>query len=203
MSYLSNIPLAEGITHGFKKFNKTILIVSRLSHEKNIYLVIRALARLGAAFSQTGLVIVGDGPQKQALVQAVKKYGLTDRVIFEGWQDNLATYFRSADLFVLSSDYEGWGLTVVEAMAAGCPVAMTDVGCAGELVINRQNGLISPVKDEIALSKTMAEILQDEKLAQDLKQRALQTISFLPGKEAYLADYKKLFEKTIDNYSRR
>ena len=65
----------------------------------------------------------------------------------EPWTDDPFSYYKTADLFLLTSNYEGYGMAVVEAMAAGCPVIMTDVGLAGEVLIDKKDGLV--VRSEI------------------------------------------------------
>lgn len=98
------------------------LAVSRLSPEKNVGLAIDAVSRL----PDTGLVIVGDGPER-------RKFKETDKVKFVGWQEDLASYYKTADVFIQTSKFEGYGLSLVEAGLCGLPVISTPVGIAKEL----------------------------------------------------------------------
>ena len=109
----------------------------------------------------------------------------------------MASYYKSADLFLLTSNYEGWGLAVVEAMAAGCPVVMTDVGCAGELVAPGQTGLVAPVGEKNGLSLAINEMAANRRLREEIKNKARLAVKNLPNKDDYLARYKKSWEAVL------
>jgi glycosyltransferase involved in cell wall biosynthesis len=83
---------------------------------------------------QAGLIIVGSGSEADRLTSLVKKHGLEKSVMFEPWADQgtLYSYYKTADLFLVTSLFEGYGMTLVEAHAAGCKIVSTDVGVAGE-----------------------------------------------------------------------
>ena len=101
--------------------------VAALRPEKNLDRLLQAFARIPPAVSAR-LVIVGDGPERQALVQRAAALGLTERVTFTGQRDDTPALYASFDVFALSSDTEQMPLSVIEAMASGLPVAATDVG---------------------------------------------------------------------------
>lgn len=174
----------------YPQFNKIILVASRLSREKNIEGAIRAMQAVARAHPKAGLIIAGEGPLEEKLKKLVTELGLEGNIIFEGWQDDLFGYYKSADVFVLSSNYEGYGMTVVEALLAGCPVIMTDVGCAGEAIKDRQNGLIVPVGAPQALAGAIEQVLGG-KVKLEVK------TPVLPTKEEYLAGYKKSWESAL------
>ena len=101
---------------------------------------------------RVGLVILGDGFEKHMLGQIVSNNGLHGNVVFAGWSDDIVSYYKTADLFLLTSDYEGYGMTLIEAAAAGCPIVTTDVGAVGE-IITKDNALVCPVGDKECLAK--------------------------------------------------
>lgn len=171
----------------FPQFEKIILVASRLSREKNIGNVIEAMKQIVAKHPRAGLVIVGSGEEEARLKKLVAQLGLDKNVVFEGWQDNLTSYYKVADVFVLSSYYEGYGMVVVEALAAGCPVIMTDVGCAEEVVHDGENGLIVPVGDTLALAHAIERVVSGEV-------KLVAKTPKLPTKEEYLSAYKKSWE---------
>ncbi len=130
---LENLMKAEPLDRRtrFPNFKKIVLIVARLEKEKNVAASIRAFAEIAKADPTAGLVIVGSGSERAPLEALVHELGLADRVAFEGAQDSFP-YYKVADIFLLTSSYEGFGMVIMEALAAGCPVVSYDVGLAKE-----------------------------------------------------------------------
>ena len=127
---IKTAPIKTDLHKKYPQFDKIILMASRLTREKNIGLAIEAMREIVKVRPKTGLVIVGRGPEEKKL--KAKSYKLQTNVIFEPWTDDLSSYYKTADLFLLTSLYEGYGMTLVEAEAAGCPIISTDVGVARE-----------------------------------------------------------------------
>ncbi len=181
---------AHDLRKKYPQFDFRILVVARLAREKNIQSVLEATAMLAKENPKVGLIIVGDGPERKSLEGLVAELGISKNVMFEGWQEHLFTYYKTADVFVLPSLYEGYGMAAVEALLAGCPVVMTDVGCARDVVIDGKNGLIVPVDDSKALFLAVRQIMLGE-VKFDL------TMPKLPTKEDYLAAYKKSWQEAL------
>lgn len=112
----------------FSKFSKRLLIVARLEKEKEVMRAIDALAKTPQDIC---LIIVGEGSQKKRLEKHAGVLGIAGRVFFEGAQDPWP-YYALADLVLVPSKFEGYGLVIVEALAAEKPVLATDVGVARE-----------------------------------------------------------------------
>ena len=117
------------ISERFAMFKTKVLVVSRLEPEKNVSLAIRAFAE--AAPEDACLIIVGAGSRALSLQHFAKRLNVAGRVFFEGSKD-ASDYYRSCDLILVPSKYEGYGLVTVEALSAGKPVLSTDVGIARE-----------------------------------------------------------------------
>lgn len=117
------------LTSRFPRLSTRLLFVGRLEAEKNPMLALRAFA--DSAPADTCLIIVGDGKERAALEEYARERGVASRVFFEGERD-AAPYYGIADLVLVTSVYEGYGLVTIEALAAGKPVLSTDVGIAGE-----------------------------------------------------------------------
>ena len=184
--------------------NKFIfLTVGRLVAVKNINLQIRAVAEVAKKYPNIELRIVGDGPERKKLELKIKNYKLQNYVKFFGWQNNLEEFYSQANAFLLTSDSEGWGMVVVEAVNYGLPVIMTDVGCAGELIENEKSGLVVPVSNQIKLEKAMIRIINDDNLRKKLAEGALSAIKNLPNKEETMALYKQSWEKAMKNKPNR
>lgn len=127
---IKNSPIKTDLHKKYPNHDFIILMASRLAREKNIGLAIKAMREIAKQYPKTLLVIVGDGPEREALELQVASFKLQDNIAFEPWTDDLSSYYKTADLFLLTSNYEGYGRTAVEAEAAGLPVLMTDVGVA-------------------------------------------------------------------------
>lgn len=148
-----------------------ILTVGRLSPVKNHLMLLDALAQLNCPFTAS---IIGAGECRSQLTQRINTLGLGDRVQLLGEITATTEHLAKADLFVLSSNYEGLPLSVLEAMSMQLPVVATDVGGVGEAVLDQESGLLSPRGDVAALAENMQTLLLDPGLALRFGQRAYQ-----------------------------
>lgn len=173
------------------------LSVGRLVEIKNISLQIKAFKELLKKNKNIELWIVGDGNCGEKLKSEAE--GI-EQIKFMGWHNDLDDIYKKADVFLLTSDYEGWGMVIVEAASYGLPIIMTDVGCAGEVIKNNESGLIVPVGGEKELEEAMERILNDKELRIKLGKNAREAILKLPSKEEtmrmYLENWEKAFHVT-------
>ncbi|MDP3934627.1 MAG: glycosyltransferase family 4 protein [Candidatus Giovannonibacteria bacterium] len=162
-----------------------ILMASRITREKNIGLAIEAVSsRLIRENKRITLLVVGDGPEIENLKFKTYKLGLNDSVIFEPRTDDLISYYKTCDLFLLTSNYEGYGMTLVEAASAGVKIVSSDVGIAPE-ILEPENIFKVGDKNDLA-----------EKLHSALNQRLLFPKPLTAQtKEDYLALYKESLEQ--------
>ncbi len=130
--------------------------VGRLARIKRIDVLLRALSLLPA---EVHLALVGDGPDREALVRLASDLGLSARLHWCGWRRDLAGIYAAADLVVLSSDSEGLPLSLVEAMACGRAVVATEVGGVSELLVHERTGLLVPPRDPESLARAIASLL--------------------------------------------
>lgn len=177
----------------YPNYRNIILMASRITEEKNFNLALGAFKKIVGPFPDTLLLIVGDGPVKPYLESRIINLGLHKNVIIEPWTQNLISYYKTADSYLLTSNFEGYSRTVVEAMIAGCPVIMTDVGIAGEILIDKQSGLIVPVNNPETLGEAIFKLLENRDFARMLAENASDTVGSLPSFESYLKDYQKTF----------
>lgn len=189
-------PPAPNIRDRFPEFQKIILMVARLVREKNIPLALEAFVMLLAEFSDAGLVIVGDGPEREDIGERIREWGLAKRIRMVGWQEDLLPYYRGADCYVLTSNFEGYGRSVVEAAAAGLPVVMTDVGVAGDLIRNGETGTVVPIGKSSALAQALGRVLRDPGAARAMAERAKrEVLAQSPAtRDEYLAHYRDSFQ---------
>lgn len=149
-----------------------ILAVGTLKVVKRFDLAIEAFARLPASLGAT-LCIVGEGQERGALEGRIEAQGLGRRVLLPGYVADPMPWYSSADLFILSSDYEGFGNVIVEALEQGVPVVSTDCPSGPrEILEDGKYGRLVPVGDSDALARAMLESLQSQHDHAALKARA-------------------------------
>jgi glycosyltransferase involved in cell wall biosynthesis len=136
------------------------LCVARFAPQKDHETLLRAFAQGPAKMLGTRLVMAGDGELRQSIQRQVEDLRLTDRVTFLGRRNDMPEALAAADVFVLASRWDGNPLSVMEAMAAGRPVAATAVGAVPELVRNGVDGLLSPAGDASALARSMRSMFE-------------------------------------------
>ena len=165
-----------------------VLFVGRLVREKNILSLIDAFREVVAQYPDTQLVIVGSGPEERALKKRVEMHELSSSISFIPWTTDVASYMHSADIFVLCSYREGWGRVIVEAMVAGLPGVVTDVGCVGEIFIDGRHGIVVPVDDSKALAKGIETLLAGPALRRTLGDAAVRDSSRWVAQQLPYAD---------------
>lgn len=146
------------------------IAVGRLTVQKGFPHLLRAFAQVTTRFP-CRLIILGDGSERGALVALARKLGIEQDVDFLGFQRRTFRLVGHADIFVLSSLWEGLGMAIIEAMACGTPVISTRCPSGpDEIITDEVNGLLVPVADEGALAGAMLRLLKDKRLAAKLAQ---------------------------------
>jgi glycosyltransferase involved in cell wall biosynthesis len=135
---------------------KVFLSIGRLTEAKDYPNLLNAFTFLGVKCNAM-LWIVGDGPLRTSLEELAKCLGIHNRVIFLGSRNDVANIYSAADIFVLSSAWEGFGLVVAEAMLCERPIIATDVGAVSEVLA--AGGWLVPPKNSVALATAMANAL--------------------------------------------
>lgn len=161
-----------------KIVEKRIVCVARLSWEKGIEYLIKALAEIKKIYPSAHLVLVGDGSEKEKLQSLVEKSGLTDVVSFKGFlphRDALKE-ISQGEVFVCPSLAEGLGNVFLEAQACQTPVVGTNVGGIPDIIQDGFNGLLILPKDSQAIVEAVIKIFSDKNLAQQLTQNAQITV---------------------------
>lgn len=150
-----------------------IITVGNLKAEKNHALLLRAFARLGDPAAR--LMILGQGPLRPGLEALAAELGIAGRVLFPGFTVDPWPYLASADLFVLSSDYEGFPLVLAEAMHAGLRVVSTDcVSGPAELLDGGRYGRLVPCGDADALARAIEQALAEPADPERMRARAIE-----------------------------
>ena len=140
-----------------------IVTCGRLTEQKNHAMLISAFAEVVKQHPYAILKIYGEGPLRDTLQQQINATGLQDKAFLMGATNNVEKALKTADLFVLSSDYEGMPNALMEAMAVGVPCLSTDCPCGGprELIKNEKEGILVPVGNVNEMENAISSILNN------------------------------------------
>lgn len=164
-----------------------IAALGRLHAQKGFDILINAAAKLRDTGLDFRLVIGGDGEEAAALRRQVESLNLSDHVVFQGWIDDRPAFLAQADLMVVPSRYEPFGLVVIEAMAAGVPVIASDLEGPHEILDRGRLGTVVPAENAPALAAVLQSVLEHYPKACETaviaQQEAVATYGFDAGAE--------------------
>ncbi len=187
--FLADRPLARATGPGDEP---VIIAVGRLARPKDPVVLVEAVSRLKVG----RVLIVGDGPLRRGVEEAIRRRRLNGRVRLLGFRDDVPDLLRASDVFVLSSWWEGMPLAIIEAMLAGLPVVATAVGGIPELVEHGVTGLLIRVGDAGGLAQALARLVADDPLRRRMgeagRRRALQSFNLQDTVAHTLALYETL-----------
>jgi glycosyltransferase involved in cell wall biosynthesis len=185
------VHLAEGLEE-----HKIVLFVGRLCAQKNLALWVDVARLVAVHVPAVSFVIVGDGPDERMLRERVTAAGLVNRFVFTGRKGHgeLPPIYAAADVFLLTSNYEGFGRVVLEALLSGVPVVST--ACTGpeDLIEDGRSGYLLPCGDADGLARRVIELLADDARA----------VAFGTAGREMVADHftlEVLTERMIDSWA--
>lgn len=174
---------------------KRLLSIGRLDEQKQFDLLVRVFADVAGRCADWSLRIVGEGPLHGALQHQITELGVADRVEMPGPTEAVGAELAEADAFVLTSRYEGFPNALLEAMAAGLPCATLDCPSGPrEITMDGQVALLVPPDDEPALGQALMRLMSDERLRQDLGNRAQASVLERFSLDRVMAQWDSLFE---------
>ena len=182
---------------GFGADARVIGACGRLTEQKGMLHLVRALPGLLKAQPAARLLIIGDGPQRADLSAEAAKAGVGDRVTLTGNRDDLPELMRTMDAFALPSLWEGQPLVLLEAMAAGVPIVATDVGGDAEVLGGGKYGTLVPPADDAALAEALRQTLEQPEAA---RQRAASARTHVYAERTHTAmarRYEALYEDLL------
>lgn len=155
--------------------DKRIVAVGRLNKQKNFYMLIDAFSEFSKTHPDRVLEIYGEGALEDKMREYIREKALYDKVILKGFCKDVHEQIRSAEMFVMSSDFEGMPNALLEAMALGLPCISTDCPCGGPrmLIETYQNGILVPIKDSKQMTDAMAFIAENSEKAEKMSQQAV------------------------------
>jgi len=187
---------------GFGENDVLFVCVARFAPQKNHALLLRAFAQRPASDPNAHLVLVGDGTLREKLEEQVNNLGLARQVHFLGLRTDIPDVLGAMDVFVLSSDYEGNPLSVMEAMAAGLPIVSTAAGGVPDLFESGKEGLIVQPGDVQGLSNSMSFLLGNRELRQSLGMAAPRRARENFDVATMVQAYQEFYENLVDDSHR-
>jgi L-malate glycosyltransferase len=151
---------------------KIVMHASNFRKIKRIEDVVRIFANIHKKVPSK-LLLVGDGPERPMTESLCRELGIENDIRFVGKQEQMEEILAIADLFLLTSEYESFGLAALEAMAAGVPVISTNAGGLPEINVQGITGFLSNVGDVEDMSRNAIHILSSQKILEEFKQRAM------------------------------
>jgi glycosyltransferase involved in cell wall biosynthesis len=153
-----DVPRAQGRRAGQAP---VVIAGGRLHPKKGFDILIRAMALLRDQGGSALCRVAGEGPERARLEALIAELGLAGRVQLTGWCDDLPSFLAEGDVFAFPSYQEGFPLVLLQAMAAGLPIAASAIDGPKEMLTPDENGLLVPAGDPAALAAALAELLAD------------------------------------------
>ena len=153
---------------------KIILYMGRLVFEKGVQHLISALPKIIQTYNGAKLVIAGKGGMTEELKEQVKNMGLENKVYFTGYlaSKEVQKMYKCADIAVFPSTYEPFGIVALEAMLAGVPTVVSDIGGLNEIVVHRENGMKTYAGNPNSIADSVLELLYDQQLCTNIVKKA-------------------------------
>ena len=175
---------------------KVLLHVSNFRPVKRVLDVVRIFERVAREVDSV-LLMVGEGPERSSAQALGRRLGLTDRMRFLGQQQAIEEIVGLADVFLLPSELESFGLSALEAMARGVPVVGSDAGGLPEVVRHAESGYLLPVGDVEGMATRTIEILKDDERRREMGQAARHRVESLFGAERVVGEYEAVYARVL------
>ncbi|AFZ00159.1 glycosyltransferase family 4 protein [Calothrix sp. PCC 6303] len=183
---------------GLDKNKKLIVAMGRLTEQKGFDILLDAFHKIAGIYPDWQLLILGEGELRLELESRRDYLGLNDKVVFPGRLHNPFPILKCADIFVLSSRYEGFGNVIIEAMACGLPVISTDCPSGPrEIIRDGIDGILVENENISSLSTAIARLISDPQERQRLSKNASEGIERFELKKI-VQSWEKLVDKTVD-----
>ncbi|MEK9185679.1 MAG: glycosyltransferase, partial [Patescibacteria group bacterium] len=170
----------------------TILAVARLEKEKDLETAIKAFKIINRKYPNTEFVIVGDGRERKKLEKIAGK-----NVKFLGWRDDIYNLYTQADIYISTSLFEGYGMSMVEAASVKMPMVLSNAGIAGEVFEDGISALVCKPKDINCFTSALEKLIKDENLRLQMGESSYTAaMTSVISKETYLNRFKEMIVNT-------
>lgn len=171
-----------------------LIAAGRLHVNKGFDVLFKALKDI----PETWLWLAGAGPEEQALKQLAQTLGVTERIKFLGWRNDVTTLMKSGDMFVCPSRHEGLGSIVMESWAHGAPIVATNSQGPGEVIETGVTGIVTPLDEVAPLREAITTLLADEGLRLRLTENGLAHYRSHYSKNVIVNRYNELYAELVN-----
>ncbi|KKO51929.1 N-acetyl-alpha-D-glucosaminyl L-malate synthase BshA [Paenibacillus sp. DMB20] len=175
---------------------RVLMHISNFRPVKRVGDVVDIFARVNAEVPSK-LLLVGEGPDLPKIQCRIRELGLSDRVHFLGKQDEIAHVISMADVLLLPSEKESFGLVALEAMACGVPTVGSIAGGIPELITHGETGFLAPIGNSAKMAEYVIDILKDEKLSGRLREACLHRSRTLFCNERIRSKYEQIYYRVL------
>lgn len=176
---------------------RVLMHMSNFRRVKRPWDVVEVFARVAREIPSR-LILVGDGPEMAPTLSLAERLGVRDRIAVLGNQEQVVPLLSGADLFLLPSEQESFGLAALEAMACGVPVVVSRTGGLPEVVVDGETGFLCQVGDVECMARRALQILQDEELHQRLSKSAVERVRAHFCAERIVPQYEALYREVVE-----
>ena len=176
---------------------KLLVHVSNFRAVKRPVDCVEILAKVKEKGGKARLIMVGDGPERSACYYRAEQLNVRDSISFVGKQANIADYLGIADVFLLPSELESFGLAALEAEACEVPIIATRIGGIPEVVTEGETGFLSDIGDTEKMSDDVMKFLNDEEMRQAFGAKARESAVSRYGSELIIPQYISFYEKIL------
>ncbi len=184
---------------------KIVLYVGRMVPEKGVNILVGSIPQVLASIPNAKLVAVGDGYYRSEYMSVAHGLGVAHKCYFTGFLEkdsDVRKVFTFADVCVFPSLYEPFGIVVLEAMAAGTPVIVSDIGGLSEIIEHGNTGLKVPVNDSDALARAIVSLLRDPGLAGRLATHALEAVEKIYHWQKIAEQTSQVYQRVVNEYKK-
>jgi L-malate glycosyltransferase len=182
---------------GIQEEERVLIHVSNFRKIKRIPDVIEAFNKVRAQLPAK-LLLVGDGPEKQRILELAKQSPYKKDILFLGKQENIAELFNISDMKLLLSEKESFGLVLLEAMACGVPGIGTNIGGIPEVIEHGKDGYIVELGDTDAIARFAVELLSDEAKLEQFRKAAMESVQQKFHEEKVVQQYEALYAQLLE-----
>ncbi len=181
------------------ELNDVVLcFVGRVAKVKNLKYLLSVMPEIIKSTAGVKLLIIGDGDEREALERYSKQIGLTENVLFCGFQENPMDFLTIADIFVLTSLYEGVSIALLESMAAGIPSIVTDVGGNKDVVKDSVTGFVVSLNSKKELIDRLKRLINDSELRKSFARASKKRVNDYFNIKNTVEKYHDIYVQCVD-----